>query len=69
MESPIKVVDTVRGKFLINKNDRYCGRSLEVLGEFAQGQVDFFDSVVTKQWIVVDAGSNMAQGRRKNPST
>jgi len=47
------------GVMLINKNDVYIGRSLERYGEFSEGELELFESVVRSGDTVVEAGANI----------
>lgn len=47
------------GMMLYNVNDRYVGRSLELYGEFSQGEVELFAQVVRPGDVVVEAGANI----------
>jgi len=47
------------GMMVFNKNDVYIGRSLERYGEFSQGEVELFESVVCPGDTVVEAGANI----------
>ncbi|HJN12491.1 MAG TPA: FkbM family methyltransferase [Pirellulaceae bacterium] len=47
------------GVLLFNKNDMYIGRSLERYGEFSEGELEFFESVVRLGDTVVEAGANI----------
>lgn len=46
------------GVMLFNKNDVYIGRSLERYGEFSEGELELFSSLVRAGDIVVEAGAN-----------
>jgi FkbM family methyltransferase len=47
------------GVILINKNDVYIGRSLECYGEFSEGELEIFETVVRTGDTVVEAGANI----------
>ncbi len=47
------------GQMVFNLNDRYIGRSLELYGEYSQGEVDLFRQIVRAGDVVVDAGANI----------
>ncbi len=44
---------------LFNPKDTYIGRSLEVYGEFSQGEVELFDAVLSPDHVVLDIGANI----------
>ncbi len=47
------------GQMLYNVHDMYIGRSLELYGEFSEGEVDLFRLLVRPGDVVVDAGANI----------
>ncbi|MCZ6767138.1 MAG: FkbM family methyltransferase, partial [bacterium] len=47
------------GMMLFNKNDVYIGRSLECYGEFSEGELELFESIVRTGDTVVEAGANI----------
>jgi FkbM family methyltransferase len=47
------------GRLLFNKNDRYIGKSLELYGEFSEGEVELFRQVIQPGAFVVEAGANI----------
>lgn len=53
------VVESPYGKLIASRNDAYLGRSLFEYGEFSEGEVDFFRSVIGKNDIVCDVGANI----------
>ena len=53
------MVSAKYGRMLVNKHDIYIGRSLLLLGEFSEGEVDVFRQVVRPGGCVLEAGSNV----------
>ena len=47
------------GKMLYNVNDSYIGRSMEVYGEYSDGEVQIFRHLVRAGDVVVEGGSNI----------
>ncbi len=47
------------GQMLYNMHDMYIGRSLDVYGEFSEGEVDLFRLLLRRGDVVVDAGANI----------
>ena len=47
------------GTMLYNANDMYVGRSLDLYGEFSEGEVELFRQIVRPGDIVFDVGANM----------
>ncbi len=47
------------GQMLYNLNDQYIGRSLDLYGEFSEGEVDLFRQIVKPGQIVVEVGANL----------
>ena len=57
---PINVLTQARhGQFLYNRHDVYIGRSLELYGEWSEGEIDLFRQVLQPGMVVVDAGANI----------
>ena len=48
------------GAMLYNSGDTYVGRSLDVYGEFSEGEIKVFDQVLKPGMIAIDAGANIA---------
>ncbi len=51
--------DCRHGKFLFNRNDAYIGRSLELYGEYSEGEVSLFRQVLKPGFTVLDLGANI----------
>ncbi|QNM97382.1 FkbM family methyltransferase [Chitinimonas koreensis] len=51
--------DWRHGKILYNRHDRYIGRSLEVYGEFSEGEVALFGLLLKPGMLVLDIGANI----------
>ena len=47
------------GRMLFNRNDVYIGRSLDVYGEFSEGEVELFRQIVEEGSFVVEVGANI----------
>jgi FkbM family methyltransferase len=47
------------GQMLYNLNDQYIGRSLDLYGEYSEGEVDLFRQIVKPGQIVVEVGANL----------
>ena len=45
MEETNTCVDFRYGKIIFNKKDYYIGRSLQLYGEFSQGEADLFEQL------------------------
>lgn len=56
---PNRLVRTRHGLMVYNRHDTYIGRSLELYGEFSEGESELFRQVVRPGQIVVDAGANI----------
>lgn len=47
------------GLMLFNPNDMYVGRSLEIYGEFSEGEVELFREAIEPGQLVLDIGANV----------
>ncbi len=47
------------GRMLYNQHDIYIGRSLQVYGEFSEGECDLFRQFVQPGWTIVEMGANI----------
>jgi FkbM family methyltransferase len=47
------------GQMCFNVHDKYVGRSLDLYGEYSEGEVDLFRQVVTAGQVVLDVGANI----------
>jgi FkbM family methyltransferase len=54
-----QLADCRYGRVLFNKNDRYIGRSLDLYGEFSEGEIDLFRQIVQPGGVVVEVGANI----------
>ena len=54
-----RLADCRYGKLLFNKNDRYIGKSLDLYGEFSEGEVELFRQIVQPGAVVVEVGANI----------
>jgi FkbM family methyltransferase len=53
------LTDTRYGQMLVNRHDRYVGKSLLEYGEFSKGEADLFAELVKPGQIVVEVGANI----------
>ncbi|MGB5080906.1 MAG: FkbM family methyltransferase [Burkholderiales bacterium] len=51
--------DCRHGRMVYLRNDRIIGRSLELYGEWSEGEVDVFRQIVVPGDVVVEAGANI----------
>jgi FkbM family methyltransferase len=51
--------DCRHGTLLFNRNDRYIGKSLELYGEFSEGEIELFRQIVQPGAVVVEVGANI----------
>lgn len=57
---PFNVLTQTRyGQMLVNRHDVYIGRSLELYGEWSEGEIALFLQVLRPGMVVVDAGANI----------
>jgi len=47
------------GEMVFNRHDRYIGRSLELYGEFSEGEARLFATFLQPGMLVVEAGANL----------
>jgi FkbM family methyltransferase len=47
------------GQMLYNINDQYIGRSLDLYGEFSEGEIDLFKQLGKPGQVIVEVGSNV----------
>ncbi len=47
------------GTLLFNQNDRFIGKSLELYGEYSEGEIDLFRQVIAPGAVVVEVGANI----------
>jgi FkbM family methyltransferase len=47
------------GQMLYNVNDMYIGRSLDLYGEFSEGEVELFRQIVEPGHVVIEVGANI----------
>lgn len=59
MENNIQIIEARYGKMMVHKLDRYLSKSFIEYGEFSEGEVLVFKSIITKDHIVVDVGANI----------
>lgn len=54
--------DLVKGRhgwFLFNRNDRFIGKSLQVYGEYCEGESQLFSQILKPDDIAIEAGANI----------
>src|SRR5579862_896137 len=54
-----RLKDCRHGRMLFNVNDQYVGRSLDLYGEYSEGEIDFFKQVVQPGDTVLEIGANI----------
>src|SRR5438034_10860239 len=54
-----RLKDCRHGRMLYNINDAYIGRSLDLYGEFSEGEAELFRQIVRPGDVVVDLGANI----------
>lgn len=54
-----RLSNTRHGVMLYNRHDKYIGRSLDLYGEYSEGEVDLFNQLVRLEDVVVEVGSNI----------
>lgn len=60
MANTYKIVEDARhGRFLVNPNDNYVGRSIITYGEWGEAEVRLFEKILRPGDVVVEAGSNI----------
>ncbi len=58
--APFNAVKTCRHSLMLyNVNDQYIGRSLDLYGEFSEGEIDLFRQLVHPGQTVLDIGANI----------
>lgn len=59
MSVPVKVSDCRHGRFLFNPVDSYIGRSLDLYGEFSEGEAELFAQLIQPGDAVLEVGANL----------
>jgi len=54
-----RLKDCRHGRMLYNVNDRFLGRSLDLYGEWSEGEIDLFKQFVGPGDVVIEAGANI----------
>src|ERR1700752_306834 len=57
--SKFRTAQCKHGTFTYPADDRFIGTSLRVYGEWSEGEVDFYDSVLESKDTVVEVGANI----------
>ena len=52
------------GQMIYNRNDVYIGRSIELYGEYSEGETSLFEQLVEHGQLVVEAGANIGAHTR-----
>lgn len=58
-ESYNRLKECRHGQMLYNINDIYIGRSLDVYGEYSEGEIELFKQIVQPGHVVVEVGANI----------
>jgi FkbM family methyltransferase len=56
---PLRIKRCRRGLMLFSANDRYLGRSLDLYGEFSEGEAGLFAHMLRPGMVAVDIGANI----------
>jgi FkbM family methyltransferase len=56
---PVRVRSCKHGTMIYFSTDRYIGRSLDLYGEYSEGEIDLFRQIVRPGMIVLDIGANI----------
>lgn len=59
MSSVYTLVAARHGRFFVNRNDTYVGRSMQRYGEWSEPEIALFDQIVRPEDVVVEAGANL----------
>ncbi len=59
LDGPNRLKRCRHGVMLYNPNDLFVGRSLDLYGEYSEGEVDLFRQVVRPGQVVLDVGANI----------
>src|SRR5947199_9441604 len=51
--------DCRHGRMLYNVNDAYVGRSLDLYGEYCEGEIELFKQLVRPGDVVIEVGANI----------
>jgi FkbM family methyltransferase len=54
-----RLMDCRHGRMLYNINDRFVGRSLELYGEYSEGEIILFQQLLAADDVVVEVGANI----------
>lgn len=54
-----RLKDCRHGRMLYNEHDIYIGRSLDLYGEFSEGECDVFRQLIQPGWTVLELGANI----------
>ena len=57
--SNLRLKQCKHGAMMFHANDSYIGRSLDLYGEFSEGEIELFKQVVRPGMTVIDAGANV----------
>jgi FkbM family methyltransferase len=55
----IRLKQCRHGSMIYLKNDLYIGRSLDLYGEFSEGEADMFRQMIRPDWTVLEVGANI----------
>lgn len=54
-----QLTEARHGRFLVNENDTYVGRSLRTYGEWSEAEVWLFQKILRPDDVVIEAGANI----------
>src|SRR5687767_11609897 len=57
--TPLRVKMCKHAVMMYYSNDEYIGRSLDLYGEFSEGETELFQQIVRPGMTVIDAGANI----------
>src|SRR5918993_5744771 len=55
----VRVKQCRHGRMMYNVNDQYIGRSLDLYGEYSEGEVDLFRQILRQGDLALDVGANI----------
>ncbi len=59
LDKDLAVIDGRDGRFLVNRNDRFIGRSLELYGEYNSGEAEGLKRLLKPGNTVIEVGANI----------
>ena len=58
-QPPLRIKQCRHGNMMYLPSDLYVGRSLDLYGEFSEGEIEIFSQIVKPGMLVVDVGANI----------